>query len=135
ASAALFAAKAGKKVVLFDDDKGMTRRAWLENHYGVEAISGPDLIEIGKKQAKKFGTELVEDTVTNVTKAETFKVETENNGSFEAKHVLLTTGASTALAEKIGVKLTDGTEPRIKTIIEVDEQGKTNVEGIWAAGT
>lgn len=29
ASAAIFTAKAGKKTVVFDNDKGMTRRAWL----------------------------------------------------------------------------------------------------------
>jgi len=28
ASAAIYAAKAGKKTLLFDNDKGMTKRAW-----------------------------------------------------------------------------------------------------------
>jgi thioredoxin reductase len=28
-----------------------------------------------------------------------------------------------------------GTEPRIKTVIDVDREGKTNIEKIWAAGT
>jgi thioredoxin reductase len=28
-----------------------------------------------------------------------------------------------------------GTEPRIATVIEVNSQGKTNINGIWAAGT
>ncbi len=41
ASAALFAAKAGKKTLLLDHGKSMTARAWMENHYGVDAISGP----------------------------------------------------------------------------------------------
>lgn len=39
------------------------------------------------------------------------------------------------LAEKIGVNTKPGTEPRIKTVIEVDTNGKTNIDGIWAAGT
>jgi len=68
ASAALFAAKAGKKVLLLDSDQGMTRRAWVENHYGVEKISGTDLVDIGLKQAANFGAELVKTKVTNVEK-------------------------------------------------------------------
>ncbi|TGV30218.1 FAD-dependent oxidoreductase, partial [Mesorhizobium sp. M00.F.Ca.ET.186.01.1.1] len=43
-SAAIFAAKAGKKTLLIDNDKSMTKRAWMENHYGIMEISGTDLI-------------------------------------------------------------------------------------------
>lgn len=135
-SAALFAAKAGKKTLLIDSDKSMTKRAWMENHYGIMEISGPDLIETGKKQAAKFGAELVTDQVTNIVKGEQgLTVETAEKGSFEAKHVILATGALVDLAEKAGVATKAGTEPRIKTVVDVDAQGKTNVAGIWAAGT
>lgn len=135
ASAALFAAKAGKKTVVVDNDQSITKRAWVENHYGVMEISGPDLVEIGKKQAAKFGAELVQSKAVNVTKTgDVFQVETEN-GSYEAKHVILATGISVELAEKIGVSTKPGTEPRIKTVIEADNDGKTAVPGIWAAGT
>lgn len=50
AGAALFAAKAGKKTIVIDSDKGMTKRAWIENHYGVLEISGPDMVETGKNK-------------------------------------------------------------------------------------
>jgi thioredoxin reductase (NADPH) len=136
ASAALFAAKAGKKTVLIDSDKSITKRAWIENHYGVTEISGPDLVETGKKQAAKFGAELVTDQVTNISKLEQgFVIETEAKGSFEAKHVILATGVMVDLGEKIGLKTKPGTEPRIKTVFETDADGRTSVEGIWAAGT
>ncbi|OAT72292.1 FAD-dependent oxidoreductase [Parageobacillus thermoglucosidasius] len=135
ASAAIFAAKAGKKTVLIDNDKSMTKRAWIENHYGVAEITGPDLIETGKKQAAKFGAELVAAQATNIEKTENgFRIQTDN-GTFEAKHVILATGVAVDLAEKIGVKTKQGTEPRIKTIIDADANGRTNIEGIWAAGT
>lgn len=134
-SAALFAAKAGKKVLVIDNEKSVTKRAWLENHYGVMEISGPDLVEVGKKQAAKFGAEIVEASVENIEKSEAgFVVQTDNQ-SFESKHVILATGMLTDLAEKTGVKTKDGTEPRIKTIFDVDADGKTNIDGIWAAGT
>ncbi|WP_416825644.1 FAD-dependent oxidoreductase [Ectobacillus polymachus] len=135
ASAALFAARAGKKTVVLDHGKSMTNRAWIENHYGVLEISGPELLELGKKQASKFGAELVEDKVTNIVKAESgFQIQAEN-GSYEAGHVILATGVSLDLAESIGLKTKPGTEPRIKTVLDVDAEGKTNVDGIWAAGT
>lgn len=135
ASAALFAAKAGKKTLVVDNDQSITKRAWVENHYGVMEITGPDLVEIGKKQAAKFGAELVQAKAVNVTKAgEVFQVETEN-GNFEAKHVILATGLSVELAEQMGVATKPGTEPRIKTVIDADGDGKTGVPGIWAAGT
>lgn len=135
ASAALFTAKAGKKTLLFDHDKGLTKRAWIENHYGVEEISGPDLIEVGQKQAKKFGAQLKMEEVTNIVKSgEHFNIETEN-GSYEAKEVILATGISTSLAVPLGLKEIPGTEPRIPKIIEVDQDGKTGVDGLWVAGT
>ncbi len=136
ASAALFAAKAGKKTVVFDNDKSITKKAWIENHYGVMEITGPDLVETGKKQAAKFGAEIIEDTVVNIEKkCEGFAIETENKGTFEAKHVILATGLATDLAGKIGVEVKEGTEPRVPKVLKVDAEGKTNIEGIWAAGT
>lgn len=135
ASAALFTAKAGKKTIVIDSDQSMTKRAWMENHYGVIEISGPDLIETGKKQAAKFGAEIVQTKALQIVQdGEGLKIETEN-GEFTAKHVILATGVLVELAEKAGVLTKPGTEPRIKTVLAVDSNGKTNVEGIWAAGT
>jgi thioredoxin reductase (NADPH) len=135
ASAALFSAKAGKNTLLIDNGQSVTKRAWIENHYGVMEITGPDLVEVGKKQAQKFGAELVESKALDIEKgSEGFTIKTEN-GEFEAKHIILATGFAVDLAEKAGVKTKDGTEPRVKTVIDVDASGKTNVDGIWAAGT
>lgn len=135
ASAALFTAKAGKKTVVIDNDKSVTKRAWIENHYGVAEITGPDLVETGKKQASKFGAEIVQATVSNISKTESgFKVETDQ-GEYVATHVILATGMATDLAETVGLTTKPGTEPRIKTILDVDTAGKTNIDGIWAAGT
>lgn len=135
ASAALFTAKAGKKTLLVDNEKSMTKRAWVENHYGVEEITGADLVELGKKQAAKFGAEIVQATVTDIRKSgESFVVETDQQ-QYEAGNVILATGVLVDLAEKVGLNVKPGTEPRIKTVLDVDADGKTNIDGIWAAGT
>lgn len=134
-SAALFAAKAGKKTLLLDSDQSVTKRAWLANHYGVDEISGPDLVETGKNQAKKFGAELLQTKTVHFEKSnDGFIIETEN-GEYEAKHIILATGMVVELAEKSGITTKPGTEPRIKSIIDCDAAGKTNIEGVWAAGT
>jgi thioredoxin reductase (NADPH) len=135
-SAALFTSKAGKKTLVIDNEKSITKKAWLDNHYGVDGISGPDLVEVGKKQATKFGAEWIEGEALDIkTSSNIHTVITEDEKKYETKHVILATGMSVQLAEKVGIKTTLGTEPRIKTIIEVDQKGKTDIEGIWAAGT
>lgn len=137
ASAAVFTAKAGKKTVVFDNDKGMTRRAWLENIYGIDEISGPDLVEAGIRQIKKFGADLIEEKAEAFTRNEdgSFTITTESGESYEARHIILATGVALDAAEQLGVETKPGTEPRIKTVLAVDPQGKTNVDGVWAAGT
>lgn len=134
-SAALFTAKAGKKTLLIDSDQSVTKRAWLENHYGVAEITGPDLVEAGKRQAQKFGADLVQTKVSNIVKSgDGFSVQAED-GTYEAKQIILATGLFVDLAETIGAATKPGTEPRIKTVLVVDDAGKTSIEGIWAAGT
>ncbi|MDQ0155689.1 FAD-dependent oxidoreductase [Robertmurraya andreesenii] len=135
ASAGIFIAKAGKKTLLLDNDKSVTKRAWMENHYGAPSISGPDLVETGKNQAKKFGAEIIQNEATTIKKESDHLVVVTDNGEYEAKHVILATGMSVELGEKSGVNTKPGTEPRIKTIFDVDQNGKTNIEGVWAAGT
>jgi len=118
ASAALFAAKAGKKTLLVDNDKSITKRAMLWNYPGVMELTGPELVETGKQQAIKFGAEMVQGQVVDITKKEHgFVVETENKEQFEAKHVILATGLMVDLAEKLGIETKPGTEPRASTAI------------------
>jgi len=135
ASAAIFTAKAGKKTLVIDNDKGVTKRAWIANHYGAPDISGPDLVETGKKQAEKFGAEFVDGTVTKIEKGEQGLTVLTEGQSYSAKHVIVATGFAADVAEASGLKTKPGTEPRVKTILDVDAAGRTNVEGVWGAGT
>ncbi len=135
ASAALFAAKAGKRTIMIDSDKTMTRRAMLWNYYGIPETVGPDLVVVGIQQAVKYGADHVKSTVEDIVKTDSgFRLITERE-EFEAKYVILATGAATDLIERIGVDTKPATEPRIKTVADVDPDGRTNIEGIWAAGT
>jgi thioredoxin reductase len=134
-SAALFAAKAGKKVLVVDSDQSVTKRAWVENHYGVPQISGPELLETGKKQAAKFGAEFVQGKVSGISRGEDgFKVQADE-ASYDAKRVILATGFLLDLAEASGLETEPGTEPRVKSVFKTDGAGRTSIAGIWAAGT
>ena len=101
----VFAAKAGKKTLVLDSNKSMTARALMWNHYAVDEITGPDMLEIGKKQAVKFGAEIKEETVSSIKgEAGNLKVETESGASYEAAHVIIATGALANLADAIGLE-------------------------------
>ncbi|WP_438434083.1 FAD-dependent oxidoreductase [Gorillibacterium sp. sgz500922] len=134
ASAALFTAKAGKKTLVIDSDQSITKRAWIENHYGAPAVSGPDLVETGKQQAARFGAEFIAAKATGLTvDGAAVKVATED-AAYEASQVILATGLSVELAEAAGAAVVPGTEPRVKSVIQADSAGKTSLERVWAAG-
>ena len=135
ASVAIFLAKAGRSTLMFDNGLSVTRRALIKNHYGVPEITGPDLVDTGKDQAARLGTTIVKANVTNIRQdGEVFAVDTDQ-GTYEARHIILATGLYTDLVEHIGVRVKPGSEPRIKTVVDVTPEGKTSVPGIWAAGT
>jgi thioredoxin reductase len=137
ASAAIFTARAGLPTVVIDADKGMTRRAWVENHLGLpEGIAGPDLVDGGRAQAERAGATWVSSTAESIAgSAGGFEVGTADGQTLTAAAIILATGFSVALAEPAGVSTTPGTEPHIKSVVAVDREGRSSVPGIWAAGT
>ena len=66
----------------------------VENYPGfVEGVSGPELMDILEKQARRFGTEVLETDVTRIdTSKRPFVVETKK-GNIEAATVIVATGA------------------------------------------
>lgn len=137
ASAATFTARAGLQTLLIDADQGMTRRALVNNHLGFpEGVTGPELVDSGKLQAARSGAEIVDGKVASLKQGDgTFALTTEDGRSFAAKQVLLALGANVELARASGIATKPGTEPRIKEVVQVDSEGRTNMPGVWAAGT
>jgi thioredoxin reductase len=136
ASAATFAGRAGLQTVVVDADKGMTRRAMLNNHLGFpEGVTGPDLVDRGQAQAEKAGASWIKAEVTGLEQgSDGFKLTTDDGQTIEAKEVLLTLGANLALAKAAGLNTRAGTEPRVGEVIAVDGDGRASVPGVWAAG-
>jgi thioredoxin reductase len=137
ASAAIFTARAGLSTLVVDADKGWTRRAMLNNHLGFpEGITGPDLVDRGRQHATAAGAEWVDGSVASVVRRDDgLAVETADGTSHEAANVLLTTGINVTLAKALGAATQPGTEPHVSEVVAVDREGRTNVAGVWAAGT
>lgn len=135
ASAGILTAKAGKKTVVFDDGKSITKRALMRNYYAIPEITGPDMIQVGKEQLRHLGAELVDAHVDAVEPIEGGFRLSSGDRTFEARHVILATGLALDVAEALGLETRPGTEPRIKTVLEVSPDGRTSIPGVWAAGT
>jgi thioredoxin reductase len=108
AGAAIFIARGKLSTLLIDADQGMTRRAQLNNHLGfVDGIGGPDFVDKGHVHAAKAGAVHVKARVASIIKIDdSFILVADDGQRHDAKQVIL-----------------------------VDEQGRTTVAGIWAAGT
>ena len=132
ASAALFLGRAKLSVALIDADAGMTRRALVHNHLGLDVVKGPDLVETGWAQAEKAGAKRVKAKIVDA--ADHFVLTAEDGSKYEAKQIVFATAVSLDVAKKLGVSSKPGIEPHIKEVLVVDGNGKTNVDGVWAAG-
>lgn len=135
ASAAVFAARAGLRTLVIDADKGMTRRALLNNHLGFpDGITGPELVDLGREHAVKSGAEWVDGQVTTIKSSDTVMVATDDD-TYQGRALILCTGVNPSTAAEAGIETRPGTEPRIATVLVTDADGRTTVPGIWAAGT
>ncbi|MCT4641330.1 MAG: thioredoxin-disulfide reductase [Bacteriovoracaceae bacterium] len=98
-TAAIYASRADlKPLVIEGHEPGgqLTTTTDVENFPGFsDGIMGPELMTTMKKQAQRFGTEFLSTMVTNVDlQNRPFTIECENGDKFQAKSVIISTGAS-----------------------------------------
>jgi len=98
-SAAIYAARSNNDPLLFEGDEPggqLTLTSEVENYPGFpEGISGPELIQDMKTQAKRFGAELEHGIVESVDdSARPFRVELSNGDVYTADAVIVASGAS-----------------------------------------
>lgn len=104
-TAGLYAGRANLAPLLFAGPQPggqLTTTTEVENWPGYEnGILGPELVENCRKQAEKFGTRVVQETVTSVDfSSHPYKVMTENGKTYEAASVIIATGAT---ARRLGL--------------------------------
>ena len=93
-SAALYTARAGIETTVIARDAGALGKAEkIENYYGfTDPISGTELLERGKAQAKRLGVTLLEEQVVGLTYLDKLTV-TTGDSSYEGDAVILATGS------------------------------------------
>jgi len=112
-TAALYTARANFKTTIICKDHGALGKAdKVENFYGHLEIGGQALVEIGLAQAKNMGADVISGEVVGIyaTDNHTIIVETTSGKQFEAKTVMLATGATRKT-------------PRIKGLADLEGRG------------
>jgi thioredoxin reductase (NADPH) len=97
-TAALYAARASLHPLVFEGSVtaggALMNTTDVENFPGFpDGILGPDLMDLLRKQAERFGAELVADDVTSVDLAANPKVVTTDSDTYLAKAVIIATGS------------------------------------------
>lgn len=96
-AAAQYASRAKLKTVVIDKSKTAGALAYahlIENYPGIlEPLTGKELLDIFRKQAEKFGAEMVEAHVVGVKLDDEVKEVFTMEGSFRGKALIIATGA------------------------------------------
>ena len=105
-TAGIYASRANLEPLLFAGPQPggqLTTTTEVENWPGEDkGVMGPDLVLKLRAQAEKFGTRVVEETVTAVDfSSRPYKILTANGKAYEAETVIVATGAS---ARRLGLE-------------------------------
>jgi len=95
-SAAIYTARAGMHTLILGCPPKIAGDYDIDNYFGfTETISGRELMNRGREQAKRFGAEIICERVLNIHQTETgsFRTKTEQ-AEYEAKALILATGVS-----------------------------------------
>lgn len=98
-TAALYTARANLQPLVIEGNQPggqLTLTTMVENFPGFpDGIMGPDLMEAMKAQAAKFGAEFVSGDATTVDFSQhPFRIEVDEDKTYEARSVIIATGAS-----------------------------------------
>ncbi len=111
-TAGIYASRANLEPVLFEGlESGgqLMLTTDVENYPGFDSgVMGPDLMQIFKKQAERFGTQIKTETINKVEKSDKgFRLESEKD-VYEFKSVIISSGASAKWLDIKGEKELQG---------------------------
>jgi thioredoxin reductase (NADPH) len=98
-TAGLYASRANLEVVIFEGDQPggqLMITTEVENYPGFpDGVMGPEMMEIFRKQAHKFGAKSIYETIEKADFSEhPFKLTSSNNKEYSADAVIISTGAT-----------------------------------------
>ena len=108
-TASIYAKRRNLSVLIISkNESALQKTDKIENYYGFpNGITGKELYENGIKQAQNLGIELIEDEIVSLKFLNTFELETVNS-KYEAKSVILATGANRNSPKINGIKEFEG---------------------------
>lgn len=128
-SAALFLAKSGLPVTVYGQDKTAMHWALVKNYLGIPEIHGSEFQRTARAQVSALGARIVDARVESVQKHdEGFEATLEGGDKVRARFLILSEGKSPKLAQQLGLRVRDAGG------LEVDLNGKTSLEGVYAVG-
>lgn len=91
-TAAIYLKRAGFNCLVIGKDGGnLEKNSKIQNYYGIEEITGKELLLKGIKQAENLKIEVITDEVIEIEYNNNFLINTINN-KYEAKTIILATG-------------------------------------------
>ncbi|WP_256298999.1 FAD-binding protein [Haloarchaeobius salinus] len=134
-AAGIFTSRADLATVVVDDEESILRRnAHLENYPGFPfGVDARRLLERTREQARIAGCSFRDGLVTDVGAGDDggFTVTVDEDTVFTAERVVAASWSDASYLDGLGVE----TETRgSKTYVLADREGRTNVDGIYAAG-
>ncbi len=108
-TASIYAKRRNLSVLIISkNESALQKTDKIENYYGFpNGTTGKELYENGIKQAQNLGIELIEDEIVSLKFLNTFELETVNS-KYEAKSVILATGANRNSSKINGIKEFEG---------------------------
>jgi len=130
-STAIFLARAGISVAVFDRAESSLRRVERVNNFlgFPDGIGGAELLDLGRRQAEKFGAEVYGERIDEVAReGETFVVRA-GGVDHTCAYFVLASNKRTDLARALGLEL-GGYGSKFVAV----EGGRTAAERVYAAG-
>jgi len=131
-SAAIFLARAGASVAVFDRAESSLRRVEkVYNYLGFpDGIGGTELLVLGRRQAERFGATVLDASIDTVARtADGFALAT-TAAAHECTYFIIASNKRTDLATALGIDL-GGFGGRF---VQTDENGATVVDRCYAVG-
>lgn len=131
-SCALFLARAGVRVAVFDDGASSLRRvSVVYNYLGFpDGVGGGELLDLGAVQARRFGAEFIPERLERVTRDGDVFVTSTATRELTAAYFVIASNKRTDLATALGLQL-GGFGGRF---VETSADGATAVDRCYATG-
>jgi len=131
-SSAIFLARGGVRVAVFDrSESSLHRVSRVNNYVGFpDGVGGAELIDLGRRQAQRFGAYIADENVAACHHDdEAFNVTTERQ-QVRSEYLILASNKRTDIARSLGLEL-GGFGGKF---VSVDAEGQTAVDRCYAAG-